>query len=254
MCVPGATRREGRAREAPGLEAPLRDRHRGGRGAKEGCPRRRPHGDAQAEPGRIRRPSWHPEAEGGLSDPADGIACDGQTPLRPCGRRAGQRSWRPVALAVALLLATCGPSAAGGAPPVQLLLPLLTTGSMLAYQLHRVRGVPSGIRGRSVMLSLLPSSLSVPDLYAVDLGEREPHLLAAPVDRTIYGSLNLLPARFAHGRSLSPPTPPRACRRSATRARSFDSRSRPSSERVLPARCAPDRGVTLSDAGAPQLQ
>jgi hypothetical protein len=121
---------------------------------------------------------------------------------------SGRPARGPAAFAVVLVLATSAPAAAGGQPPVHLLLPLLATvavgRSMLTYGPDGVPDGASSIRGRSTFLSLLPASLTIPDLYAVDVGEREPHRFAAPVDRTTYGSFNLLPARFAQGgRALS---------------------------------------------------
>jgi len=91
---------------------------------------------------------------------------------------------------------------------VQLLLPLLTTVALgrSFVEKHAGNGVtePGAPRlsGRQV-LRYLPSLLTVPDLYAVDVAEREPHRFAAPVDRTTYLSFNLLPSRLLGGSSLS---------------------------------------------------
>src|SRR5262245_40356270 len=105
-------------------------------------------------------------------------------------------------LSVAFVLATSAPATAGSQPPAHLLLPLLATLAVgrsiqLTYRPARFADDPSGIRGRGTFLSLLPASLTIPDLYALDVAEREPYRFAAPVDRKSYGSFNLLPARFA---------------------------------------------------------
>jgi hypothetical protein len=112
------------------------------------------------------------------------------------------------ALAAAVVLATSLPATAGGPPPAHLILPLIASmavgRSVPMSASGRSFGDPSGIRGRGTFLSLLPESLTIPDLYAVDVAEREPHRFAAPVDRTTYGKFSLLPPRFAGGtRSLS---------------------------------------------------
>src|SRR5262245_41922404 len=115
------------------------------------------------------------------------------------------------AVAVALILLSSHRNAvAGGAPsPVHLALPLLTS---LAFgrsflELHLLSGIDgqrAGFRDRArAALGFLPSALRVPDLYAVDVAEREPLRFAAPVDHTTYASFNLLPRRLAQGRSLS---------------------------------------------------
>jgi len=112
-------------------------------------------------------------------------------------------------LAAAVVLATSTPATAGDQPPAHLILPLLASmavgRTVLMHAAGGSPGDPSGIRGRGRFLSLLPASLTIPDLYAVDVAEREPHRFAEPVDRTTYGKFNLLPARFADGgtRSLS---------------------------------------------------
>src|SRR5262245_47528742 len=123
------------------------------------------------------------------------------------------RGGRPTRVAAAglvatVVLATSTPATAGGQPPIHLILPLLASmaagRSVLMTAGGRSHGDPSGIRGRGTFLSLLPESLTIPDLYSVDMAEREPHQFAAPVDRKTYGKFNLLPARFAGGaRSLS---------------------------------------------------
>jgi len=51
--------------------------------------------------------------------------------------------------------------------------------------------------------SFLPQSFAFPDLYAVDIGDRVARGYAAPITRTGYGSLNLLPERLSVGRALS---------------------------------------------------
>jgi hypothetical protein len=112
-------------------------------------------------------------------------------------------------IAAALVLATSTPATAGDQPPVHLLLPLIASMAVGRSVLMHAAGGPAGdaagIRGRGTFLSLLPASLTIPDLYAVDVAEREPHRFAEPVDRTTYGKFSLLPARFAAGgtRSLS---------------------------------------------------
>ena len=110
-------------------------------------------------------------------------------------------------LAAAAVLATSTPAVAGGELPAQLILPVLASvalGRSVTSAAARVPGDRTGIIGRSTFLSLLPASLTIPDLYAVDVAEREPQGFATPVERKSYGSFNLLPARFAgDSRSLS---------------------------------------------------
>jgi hypothetical protein len=45
--------------------------------------------------------------------------------------------------------------------------------------------------------------LRVPDLYTVDVTERDPPRFAEPIGRMTYVSFNLLPRRLSDGRSLS---------------------------------------------------
>lgn len=56
---------------------------------------------------------------------------------------------------------------------------------------------------RDQWLRLLPGSLAIPDLYAVDVGAREPRRFAMPLDETGWGTINLLPAPIRRGRALS---------------------------------------------------
>jgi hypothetical protein len=98
--------------------------------------------------------------------------------------------------------------AAAEGPPVHLLLPLLTTvalgGSFVEKHVgNDVAGPGAPHLGRRRVLSYLPSLLTVPDLYTVDVAEREPHRFAAPVDRTTYAAFTLLPSRLLGGPSLS---------------------------------------------------
>lgn len=68
---------------------------------------------------------------------------------------------------------------------------------------QRLLAVPSPPSSRDQWLRLLPASLAIPDLYAVDVGEREPPRFAAPLDETGYGAINVLPAPLRRGRALS---------------------------------------------------
>jgi hypothetical protein len=109
------------------------------------------------------------------------------------------------ALAAGLLLATSTPTPGRDEPPVHLLVPALTGmalgRSVLTLQSADPAGHPSG---RRALFSLLPASLTIPDAYGIDVGEREPYRFASPVDRTDYGSFKLLPeGLIGEGRSLS---------------------------------------------------
>lgn len=95
---------------------------------------------------------------------------------------------------------------AGDAPPIQLALPLITTLALgHSFMEARLDGDGrAGFRDRArAALGLLPAALRVPDLYVVNITERDPAPFAAPLDRTTYASFNLLPRRFSQGRSLS---------------------------------------------------
>jgi hypothetical protein len=103
------------------------------------------------------------------------------------------------------LLALHGNAVAGEVAPVHLALPLLTTlafgRSFLEARLDSgPRASPLGFRDNArAALGLLPEALRVPDLYAVDVTEREPRRFAEPLDRMTYASFNLLPRRFSRG-------------------------------------------------------
>jgi len=109
-------------------------------------------------------------------------------------------------VAALLLVALRGSAEAGGAPPVELVLPLITT---LAFgqsimQAHIDDAGPGTFRDRArAVLGFLPAGLRVPDRYIVDVADRDPAPFAAPVDRTTYAAFNLLPRRFSERRSLS---------------------------------------------------
>jgi hypothetical protein len=141
----------------------------------------------------------------------------GSAPLRGARVSAGLRipgsyAGCPVGRAMAIVLAVLtlrGNVAASQVPPAHLVLPLLTTlafgRSFLEMRLNAgVSEPPGAFRDRArAALGFLPASLTIPDLYVVDVAEREPRRFAAPLDRTTYGSFNLLPARLSGGRSLS---------------------------------------------------
>jgi hypothetical protein len=103
--------------------------------------------------------------------------------------------------------------AAAEGPPTQLVLPLLATlaigrsmfqlqvshevSDTVAHQLGFARGeVPA-------KPTFIPSFLTIPDLYAVDVTDRDPPRFAAPVDSDKMLSLNLLPRSLSVNRSLS---------------------------------------------------
>jgi hypothetical protein len=109
-------------------------------------------------------------------------------------------------LIVALVaLALRGHAVAGGPPSVHLALPVLTTLALGRSVLDVASGEePLGFRAQArAALSFLPSALRVPDLYAVDVADRDPARFAAPIDRTTYAAFNLLPRSLSAGRSLS---------------------------------------------------
>jgi hypothetical protein len=108
-------------------------------------------------------------------------------------------------IAALVALALRGHAIAGDAPPIHLALPVLTTLALGRSVLDVASGEdPVGFRARArAALGFLPSALRVPDLYAVDIADRDPARFAAPIDRTTYASFNLLPRRLSVGRSLS---------------------------------------------------
>ncbi len=94
-------------------------------------------------------------------------------------------------LVVVLLRAS---SAWADGPP-QLLLPLLAALAMgrSALELHatsKEATIPGAPR-----LGFIPSAIRIPDLYAIDVAERDPRRYAEPVDRDNQVALNLLPRR-----------------------------------------------------------
>lgn len=135
------------------------------------------------------------------------MSTDSASPASARARsRQPARGIAPTAVAALVLVALRGNAVAGGVPPIHLALPLITT---LAFG-HSFMEVsldgdgPLGFRDRTrAALGFLPAALRVPDLYVLDVAERDPAPFAAPLDRTTYASFNLLPRRFSHGRSLS---------------------------------------------------
>src|SRR5262249_28850379 len=133
---------------------------------------------------------------------------DSASPASVGARSPQSRPVRGIAragVAALLLVALRGSAEAGGASPVELVLPLITT---LAFghaimQAHIDDAGPGTFRDRArAVLGFLPG-LRVPDRYIVDVADRAPAPFAAPVDRTTYAAFNLLPRRFSGGRSLS---------------------------------------------------
>ena len=108
-------------------------------------------------------------------------------------------------IAALVALALRGHAIAGDAPPIHLVLPVLTTLALGRSVLGVAGGdAPTGFRARArAALGFLPPALRVPDLYAVDVAERDPARFAAPIDRTTYLSFNLLPRGLSASQSLS---------------------------------------------------
>jgi hypothetical protein len=111
---------------------------------------------------------------------------------------------------LALLLATVRASVAGAqVPPAQLVLPLLATLAMgrSVYELQMTDTITHPLGFARDQLpgkpTFIPSFLSIPDLYSVDVSDRDPPRFAAPVDTSKMLSLNLLPRSLALNRSLS---------------------------------------------------
>src|SRR5262245_16830265 len=126
-------------------------------------------------------------------------------------RRAdsGRRPPRGGLVLAALFAVSNATVAVAEGPPTQLVLPLLAT-LALGRSVFDLR-VNNGITGRPGLApggvpakpKFIPSFLSIPDLYAVDVTERDPPQFAAPVDRSKMLSLNLLPRSLSRDRSLS---------------------------------------------------
>jgi hypothetical protein len=133
--------------------------------------------------------AWHPEGAHGANV------------------RHGQ-SRRVLTLAVLLVAFRASAGNAEG-PPTQLVLPLLATlamgRSMYEFHVSETLANPFGFaRGElPAKPTFIPSFLTVPDLYAVDVTDRDPKRFAAPVDRSKMLSLNLLPRSLSVDRSLS---------------------------------------------------
>jgi hypothetical protein len=111
---------------------------------------------------------------------------------------------------LALLLATLRASVASAeGPPAQLVLPLLATLAMgrSVYELQMTDTITHPLGFARDQLpgkpTFIPSFLSIPDLYSVDVSDRDPPRFAAPVDTSKMLSLNLLPRSLALNRSLS---------------------------------------------------
>jgi hypothetical protein len=121
--------------------------------------------------------------------------------------RHGQ-SRRVLTLAVLLVAVRASAGNAEG-PPTQLVLPLLATLAMgrSVYELHvsETFAHPFGFARGDLPAkpTFIPSFLTIPDLYAVDVTDRDPKRFAAPVDRNKMLSLNLLPRSLSVDRSLS---------------------------------------------------
>lgn len=122
---------------------------------------------------------------------------------------AGSRHSRRLTM-LAVLLATLRAGVADAAgPPVQLALPLLATLAMgrSFYELRMTDTIGHSLGFARDQLpakpTFIPSFLSIPDLYSVDVTDRDPPRFAAPVDSTKMLSLNLLPRSLALNRSLS---------------------------------------------------
>jgi hypothetical protein len=113
-------------------------------------------------------------------------------------------------LVLAVLLATFrATGAAAEMPPTQLVLPLLATlamgRSMFQVQMSHTATPRLGFAHGEVPAkpTFIPSFLSIPDLYSVDVTDRDPPRFAAPVDSAKMLSLNLLPKSLSVNRSLS---------------------------------------------------
>jgi hypothetical protein len=98
---------------------------------------------------------------------------------------------------LALLLATVRASVAGAqVPPAQLVLPLLATLAMgrSVYELQMTDTITHPLGFARDQLpgkpTFIPSFLSIPDLYSVDVSDRDPPRFAAPVDTSKMLSLN----------------------------------------------------------------
>lgn len=111
-----------------------------------------------------------------------------------------------VMLVVVVIASLRTHATAGDVPPPQLVLPLLTTlalgRSVVDLHLGGGRGSVATLVSQG-KVSFLPSNLTIPDLYAVDVADRDAPRFAAPIDRDTYLRLNLLPARFSDGKALS---------------------------------------------------
>jgi len=136
------------------------------------------------------------------------------TAWHPGGARAAvARRRAPHGLVVLALLALgtlrAGVAVAGEAPPTQFVLPLLATLALgrSVFDLRANNGITSAPvfarGGVPAKPNFVPSFLSIPDLYAVDVTDRDPPRFAEPVDRHKQLSLNLLPRSLSSDRSLS---------------------------------------------------
>jgi hypothetical protein len=133
------------------------------------------------------------------------------TAWHPVGAHAADAGSRQtLRLLMLAVLATLRASVADAAgPPAQLVLPLLATLAMgrSVYELQMTDTIahPLGFARDQLPAkpTFIPSFLSIPDLYSVDVTDRDPPRFAAPVDSSKMLSLNLLPRGLALDRSLS---------------------------------------------------
>jgi hypothetical protein len=93
-------------------------------------------------------------------------------------------------------------------PGVDLILPLIATLTLGQSVLAVAGGATAdrlGALGQTVPRKpgFIPGFISIPDLYAVDVADREAPRFAEPVDRSKKAALNLLPRSLSAGRSLS---------------------------------------------------
>jgi hypothetical protein len=122
---------------------------------------------------------------------------------------AGRRKLRSALMLAVLVVTLRATGAAAEAPPSQLVLPLLATLALgrSMFQLQMDDSVMPRLgfaRGEvPAKPTFIPSFLSIPDLYSVDVTDRDPPRFAAPVDTSKMLSLNLLPKSLSVNRSLS---------------------------------------------------
>jgi hypothetical protein len=149
--------------------------------------------------------AWRPR---GAHAPSGEQAQSCPVAIRQVGRgRTFSVVWPSLLMGVLVILH--GDIATAEGPPVDLILPLIATLTLGQSVLEVAVGGTTADRlaplGQTVPRKpgFIPGFISIPDLYAVDVADREARRFAEPVDRSKKAALDLLPRSLSTGRALS---------------------------------------------------